>query len=95
MLPLALLALAAVPYATASPQAGSIVEAGNTLVSGMMMFLGNDEKVYIMDKVEGNSVQINNHPAWASVWCAACLSRSVDATERVAAGTSRPRRRRR
>jgi hypothetical protein len=32
------------------------------------MFLGNDEKVYIMDKVEGNSVQVNGHPAWASVW---------------------------
>jgi hypothetical protein len=32
------------------------------------MFLGNDEKVYIMDKVEGNDAQINGHPAWASVW---------------------------
>jgi hypothetical protein len=32
------------------------------------MFLGNDEKVYIMDKVEGNAVQVNGHPAWASVW---------------------------
>jgi hypothetical protein len=33
------------------------------------MFLGNEEKVYIMDKVEGNAAQINGHPAWASVWC--------------------------
>jgi hypothetical protein len=32
------------------------------------MFLGNDEKVYIMDKVEGNAEKINGHPAWASVW---------------------------
>jgi hypothetical protein len=34
------------------------------------MFLGNDEKVYMMDKVEGNKVQIGGHPGWASVWCA-------------------------
>jgi hypothetical protein len=33
-----------------------------------MMFLGNEEKVYIMDKVEGNAAQINGHSAWASVW---------------------------
>jgi hypothetical protein len=32
------------------------------------MFLGNDEKVYIMDKVEGNEAQVNGHSAWASVW---------------------------
>jgi hypothetical protein len=32
------------------------------------MFLGNDEKVYILDKVEGNSAQVNGHPAWASVY---------------------------
>jgi hypothetical protein len=33
------------------------------------MFLGNEEKVYIMDKAEGNAATINGHPAWASVWC--------------------------
>jgi hypothetical protein len=32
------------------------------------MFLGNEEKVYILDKAEGNSVQINGHPAWGAVW---------------------------
>jgi hypothetical protein len=32
------------------------------------MFLGNEEKVYILDKVEGNAAKVNNHPAWASVW---------------------------
>lgn len=32
------------------------------------MFLGNDEKVYIMDKAEGNAAQVAGHPAWASVW---------------------------
>lgn len=34
----------------------------------MMMFLGNDEMVYIMDKAEGNEAQVNGHPAWGSVW---------------------------
>jgi hypothetical protein len=47
---------------------GSIVEVGDTLVSAMMMFLGNNEKVYILDKSEGNAQHINGHPAWGSVW---------------------------
>jgi hypothetical protein len=33
-----------------------------------MMFLGNDQKVYILDKTEGNAAQINGRPAWGSVW---------------------------
>lgn len=33
------------------------------------MFLGNEEKVYILDKAEGNAAQINGHPAWGSAWC--------------------------
>ncbi|KZT21915.1 copper radical oxidase [Neolentinus lepideus HHB14362 ss-1] len=49
-------------------KAGSIVQVGDTLVSAMMMFLGNEEKVYILDKVEGNAAQINGHAASASVW---------------------------
>jgi hypothetical protein len=32
------------------------------------MFLGNEEKVYILDKVENNPTQINGHPAWAVEW---------------------------
>jgi hypothetical protein len=32
------------------------------------MFLGNDQKVYFIDKVEGNPTQINGHPAWAAEW---------------------------
>ena len=32
------------------------------------LFLGNQEKVYIIDKAERNAAQINGHPAWASVW---------------------------
>ncbi|KAG6828102.1 hypothetical protein H0H92_009187 [Tricholoma furcatifolium] len=47
---------------------GSFSLAGNTLVSAMMMFLGNTEKVYILDKAEGNAAVVNGHPAWGSVW---------------------------
>jgi hypothetical protein len=32
------------------------------------MFLGNDQKVYILDKAEGNNASINGHPAWGAVW---------------------------
>ncbi|CAE7052971.1 unnamed protein product [Rhizoctonia solani] len=49
-------------------EAGSIVEVGSTLVSAMMMFLGNEEKIYIMDKVEGNAETISGHPAWGAEW---------------------------
>ncbi|THU78883.1 DUF1929-domain-containing protein [Dendrothele bispora CBS 962.96] len=38
--------------------AGSILEVGDTRVSAMMMFVGNNEKVYIIDKAEGNAEQI-------------------------------------
>ncbi|KII85463.1 hypothetical protein PLICRDRAFT_178532 [Plicaturopsis crispa FD-325 SS-3] len=34
----------------------------------MMMFLGNEDKVYILDKAEGNAEQVNGHPAWGAVW---------------------------
>lgn len=34
------------------------------------MFLGSPDKVYILDKVEGNPTQINGHSAFASVWSA-------------------------
>ena len=32
------------------------------------MFVGSPDKVYILDKVEGNAQQIGGHPAYASVW---------------------------
>ncbi|KZS91354.1 glyoxal oxidase [Sistotremastrum niveocremeum HHB9708] len=32
------------------------------------MFLGNEEKVYILDKVEANEATIDGHHAWAAVW---------------------------
>ncbi|OCH89158.1 DUF1929-domain-containing protein [Obba rivulosa] len=47
---------------------GSFEDGGDTLVSGMMLFLGNEKKVYIMDKTEGNAATVNGHPAWASVY---------------------------
>ncbi|KAA1477811.1 DUF1929-domain-containing protein [Dentipellis sp. KUC8613] len=61
------LGLVALP-STLAQKAGTYVEVGDTLVSAMMMFLGNDQKVYILDKTEGNAQQINNHPAWAAIW---------------------------
>lgn len=30
------------------------------------MFLGTPDKVFIVDKVEGNPTKIKGHPAWAS-----------------------------
>ncbi|KAB5590989.1 Copper radical oxidase [Ceratobasidium theobromae] len=65
LIPLALLSNV-VP--SLAQDAGSIVEVGDTLVSAMMMLLGNDEKVYIMDKVEGNAATVNGHAAWAAEW---------------------------
>jgi hypothetical protein len=64
---LSLLALGLASTAVAQ-KPGSIVEVGDTLVSAMMMFVANEEKVYILDKAEGNAVRINDHPAWGSVW---------------------------
>ncbi|KAG8775988.1 hypothetical protein FRC15_000209 [Serendipita sp. 397] len=39
---------------------------GDSGVSGQQLFLGDDTKVYIIDKVENNPLTINDHPAWAS-----------------------------
>lgn len=47
---------------------GSFEQVGDTKVSAMMMFLGNDQKVFILDKVEGNPSTINGHPAWGVEW---------------------------
>ncbi|KAE9390575.1 DUF1929-domain-containing protein [Gymnopus androsaceus JB14] len=67
--PLSLLALwlaSSSSPAMAATQAGSFADGGNTQVSAMMMFVGNKDKVYIIDKAEGNAAQINGHPAWGS-----------------------------
>ncbi|GLB41295.1 putative glyoxal oxidase [Lyophyllum shimeji] len=60
--------LAAASSPVLATTAGSFADGGNTLVSALMMFLGNKEKVYILDKAEGNAAQVKGHPAWASVW---------------------------
>ncbi|KAF9070748.1 copper radical oxidase [Rhodocollybia butyracea] len=63
MIPLFLLALG-LASPTIAAQVGTFADAGNTQVSAMMMFVGNKDKVYIIDKAEGNAAQINGHPAW-------------------------------
>ncbi|KAF9511806.1 copper radical oxidase [Hydnum rufescens UP504] len=60
--------LLSLPHLTRAVTPGGIDEVGNTLVSAMMMFLGSQDKVYILDKVEGNPTQINGHSAWAAEW---------------------------
>ncbi|OBZ66528.1 Galactose oxidase [Grifola frondosa] len=51
-----------------SHTAGSFEDGGDTLVSAMMLFLGNEEKVYILDKAEGNAAQVDGRPAWSAVY---------------------------
>lgn len=68
MITRATLALALAASMARAQAPGSFKTVGNTLVSAMMMFLGNDEKVYILDKAQANAAQINGHPAWGSVW---------------------------
>ncbi|KZT02778.1 copper radical oxidase [Laetiporus sulphureus 93-53] len=60
--------LAAVAPSTLAHTAGTFEDGGHTLVSAMMMFLGNEEIVYILDKAEGNAAQINGHPAWGAAY---------------------------
>ncbi|KAG7095082.1 hypothetical protein E1B28_005870 [Marasmius oreades] len=67
-LPLLALGLATITSSTLAVTPGSFTDGGNTQVSAMMMFVGNDEKVYLVDKAEGNKAQINGHPAWGAVW---------------------------
>jgi len=63
---LALLGLATPTVLAQQP--GTFVQVGNTLASALMMFLGSPDKVYIIDKVEGNAQKIGGHSVWASVW---------------------------
>ncbi|KAI0353315.1 DUF1929-domain-containing protein [Trametes cingulata] len=63
------LSLGAASYAAAQThKAGSFEDGGNTQVSAMMMFLGNTEKVYILDKSEGNEAKFGNFPAMGAVY---------------------------
>ncbi|KAK7005867.1 glyoxal oxidase N-terminus-domain-containing protein [Favolaschia claudopus] len=53
---------------------------GDSLVSAQQMFLGTQDKVFILDKVENNKAQINGHPAWASEYAlGANTARTMDA----------------
>ncbi|KAJ7644033.1 glyoxal oxidase N-terminus-domain-containing protein [Roridomyces roridus] len=65
-LPLALLSSSRAGLVHAS-LAGTFADGGQTLVSAMMMFVGNSQKVYILDKAEGNAAQVDGHPSWGSV----------------------------
>ncbi|KAL5504866.1 hypothetical protein ACEPAH_7529 [Sanghuangporus vaninii] len=80
----AALLAALLPTAALAQSAGSFEDAGDTLVSAMMMFVGNDEKIYILDKAESNAAQINGHPAWGSVYDIASRSTTLmDVTTNV------------
>ncbi|THU94176.1 DUF1929-domain-containing protein [Dendrothele bispora CBS 962.96] len=51
---------------TYSGTAGKFAVVGDSLVSAQQIFLGTADKVYVIDKVENNPTQIQNHPAWAA-----------------------------
>ncbi|KAJ3489674.1 hypothetical protein NLJ89_g11510 [Agrocybe chaxingu] len=67
-LPLRAICIASAISTALAATGGTFEEGGSTLVSAMMMFLGNDQSVYILDKAEGNAAQVLGHPAWGSVW---------------------------
>lgn len=47
-------------------KAGTFVVVGDSGVSAQMMFMKSEDKVYILDKTENNTLKINDHPAWGS-----------------------------
>lgn len=59
------LLLASSGSAVSSGNAGTMRVVGNSGVSAQMMFLGTEQKVYMLDKTENNAVHVNGHPAWA------------------------------
>ncbi|GJE94392.1 glyoxal oxidase and galactose oxidase domain-containing protein [Phanerochaete sordida] len=74
--PLALLALALPALADALDAPGQPARqnaplgqydiVGNTLVSAQQLFLGTEQNLFVIDKVENNAAQLDGHPAWAS-----------------------------
>ncbi|KAJ7173993.1 DUF1929-domain-containing protein [Mycena crocata] len=70
MIPISMLALglATLSQPVLGSLAGSFADGGDTKISAMMMFVGNSQKVYMLDKAEGNAAQIAGHPAWGAVW---------------------------
>ncbi|KAG8921616.1 hypothetical protein FRC00_008432, partial [Tulasnella sp. 408] len=45
---------------------GTFEIVGKSGVSAQQLFLGNDQKVYIIDKAQNNEAQVAGHPAWAT-----------------------------
>lgn len=62
------LCLASLSSSALAQTPASFQMAGSMPISAMMMFLGNTEMVYVLDKTEGNAAQINGHPAWGAAW---------------------------
>ncbi|KIY67090.1 copper radical oxidase [Cylindrobasidium torrendii FP15055 ss-10] len=48
--------------------AGEFLVVGDSVVSSQQLFLGAENMVYVVDKVENNPAQINGHPAYASAF---------------------------
>jgi hypothetical protein len=46
--------------------AGGFKIIGDSGVSAQMLFLGTKDTIYILDKAENNSMQIDGHPAWGT-----------------------------
>ncbi|KAF9535190.1 copper radical oxidase [Crepidotus variabilis] len=62
------LSLASSFISTYAATPNTFENAGNTLVSAMMMFVGNEDSVYILDKAEANAAQVAGHSAWGAIW---------------------------
>ncbi|GAA6063549.1 hypothetical protein JCM10212_002661 [Sporobolomyces blumeae] len=63
---LALAAAASAPLSHAAPADNTIEIVGESGVSAQQLFLGQSNKVYIVDKTERNPASVNGHPAWAT-----------------------------
>ena len=63
LLPLSVHAAGQPTHVGTGPGTWEIV--GLTGVSAQQLYLGNENKVYIIDKTQNNAATINGHPAWA------------------------------
>ncbi|KAF9034036.1 copper radical oxidase [Panaeolus papilionaceus] len=63
-----LVALGLQALSTGAVSPNAFEDGGTTPVSALMMFLGNEHSVYILDKAEANAAQVKGHPAWGAVW---------------------------
>ncbi|KAG8908534.1 hypothetical protein FRB99_005894 [Tulasnella sp. 403] len=53
-------------FTTVGTGPGTFEIVGESGVSAQQLFLGNDQKVYILDKTQNNAAQVAGHPAWAT-----------------------------